>query len=163
MSNDREATDRLPRLDAERLLERAAALDLAHAETLRVALLRRSAVEAGIRPESFDAALRELRDGAASDSAAPERVPFLVRATLFGVPDRNAAMVYYWLCAVTMCVAPIYVAYVMRGRSGAVVLSVALLLWLLFGLWTTSLAVRWLDDRGLRALPPRGPRRIPGA
>jgi len=46
---------------AEQLLARAAELDLHHTGGAEIANLRAAAVEAGIRPEAFDAALAEMR------------------------------------------------------------------------------------------------------
>jgi hypothetical protein len=164
MDRDHALTDRVSGADAQRLLERAAELDAADVHDL--SRLRQSALEAGIRPEAFDSALAELRAPSAVSVASPTvtaaDVPWWVRTGMWGVPDRAAAMVFYWAFAAGLAAIPVYLFWArVHGRAATNVIP--LTLWLLFCVWSTSRTVRWMDERGIRTLPPRRARGAPGA
>ena len=132
---------------AKRLLARAAELDAARSSGLSPAQLREIAREAGIAPEAFDAALSEpaLRDTGGRPRAS---VPLWVRLCMFGVPDRGAALGYYWLLVAGLCACPLLALQGIRNVPtvlfGGAFLS--------FALWSTSRAIRWLDRHGWEQL-----------
>jgi hypothetical protein len=136
---------------AERILARAAALDSGRAERMPVQHLREAAAEAGISPDAIAAALREhARDATvASDGLT---VPAWVRMCTFGVPDRVAALRYYWIFVAGLCASPLLLRLESTpARSRLFALTAAAIC---FGaLWSTSRAVRWLDQHGWQRLP----------
>ena len=149
-SNDADA-HRLPDGAAERVLARAAELDAASTSGLSVAQLRSVALEAGIGPEAFEAALNAVRGELGSVNSAVSlptavggRVPTWVQLCLFGVPDRRSAMTFYWIFAGGLCAMPVL------AISGAQEASttIAGALFLMFAAWSTSRAVRWVDEHG---------------
>ena len=144
-----EDRDEVPVHDAraKRLLARAAELDAARAVGLSSAQLREIAREAGIAPEAFDAALSDpaLAEVSAEGHAS---VPFWVRLCMFGVPDRSAAMGYYWLFVAGLCACPLLALQGVRSVP-VVLLGGASLA---FALWSTSRAIRWLDRHGWEQL-----------
>lgn len=144
--------------NVRRLLARAAELDVSLGAQTSRERLRESAVEAGIGEEAFDAAWRELHGGSTSVSLATHPsstaallltehsetalAPWWVRTSLWGVPDRKAAIGYYWLfTAVGVLSAAASLTTLSPFFFGLSGLS-------LFGIWTTSQAVRWLDKHG---------------
>ena len=146
---------RIPSAAVERLLARAAELDAVDASAVSVDELRSAAVDAGIKSQAFDAALRELgRKPALGESGLPSTstsrpgrsaVPAWVRLCLLGVPDRRAAIVFYWVFAVAMCAGLLLpLTEVPLPRFAAFGLGA----FCFFGLWSTSSAVRWLDRHG---------------
>jgi hypothetical protein len=148
--------------DAERLLTRAAEIDASRASGSSIVELRDAALQAGISPEAFDAAVRGAsrdtsveRPGFAEAIHARPRPPFLVRLTMTGVPDRRAAAAYYWMFVAAMIAAPL-LAVAWPGRTpvrpvGSLVISA----FSFFSLWTTSYAMTWLDEHGWDALRKR--------
>jgi hypothetical protein len=150
--------ERLPAADAERVLARAAELDAARQAGLSLAQLRDVAGEAGIAPAAFEAALAEVRGAPGAGASGPGRgaapgrndapggpAPWWVRVGLFGVVDRRAAKVFYWLFAAALVAVPLLtLAFAPALRIAAVVLA----LWLLFALWSTSRAIHWADRHG---------------
>ena len=134
---------------AKRLLAQAAELDTARTFGLSAAQLRDVAQEAGIAPEAFDQALGEsgLTDGVLGGRRAS--VPLWVRLCMFGVPDRSAALGYYWLFVAGLCACPLLALLSIRNVPtvlfGGAFLS--------FALWSTSRAIRWLDRHGWEQLP----------
>jgi hypothetical protein len=146
----READDAVTLSDhaAGRLLARAAAIDAAGMQQL--SRLRESALEAGIGAPAFDAALGELR----GDRAPPAGIaPRWVRGCMIGVPDRRAAMIYYWVFAAGTCLGPLLALLPSRQHGGAVGLALFVTLWSAFALLSTWRAIRWLDRHGWDALP----------
>lgn len=155
MSQPDPVPQRVPAADAERLLARAATLDVQHrAGTVDVAALRHAAVAAGIDASAFDAALRE---GAPVPEAAAPTPPWLVRVTLLGVPDRRVAWGYYafftlvLFAAVTAAVFVRMLAPHRAAAYGPVLLSLAV--WAVFALWSTAKSIRWADAHGWDRLP----------
>jgi hypothetical protein len=142
----------LPAADAERLLARTAEMDAAGPPELSVDQLREIAAQAGISPDAFDAAVRDL-----AATPAPARVPLWVRACLVGVPDRRAAMTYCWSFAAALCSVPLLVVLAASWPAADRVLATPTLLlvagWSSFALWSTSRAVRWADRHGWDTLP----------
>jgi hypothetical protein len=140
---DRDA-ERLPVPAAERLLARAAELDaLAESGGVSISHLRRASAEAGIGTEAFDAALAEVPEAPAA------KVPLWVRVCMQGVPDRRAALAFYWFFLVGLCATPVAALTGFWARPVAVVWA----LFLSFALWSTSAAIRWLDRHGWDLLP----------
>ena len=135
---------------AERLLARAAELDARSRAAIPVGRLREAATEAGIAAAAFDAALSEL----ASDATATHRAPWWVRGGLFGVPDRRAAMVWYWVFPVMFVAGTVAITTLPArvGPNARLGLLGALAAWALFSMWSTSRAVRWADHPGWDAL-----------
>ena len=144
--------------DVRRLLTRAAELDATQgAQTSRVRL-KEAAIEAGIGEEAFDAAWRELHNQAtaltvpgdaqstgaiaATSAIGVEAAPWWVRTCLWGVPDRKAAIGYYWIFTAVGLIS----AVVGIGSSSPIAFMISGLS--LFSIWTTSQAVRWLDKYG---------------
>jgi hypothetical protein len=145
----------LPVSVVERVLSRAAQLDATYRDGTLVSQTRAAAVEAGIAAQAFDAALREVtaRDALAAGRSA---VPLWVRACLFGVVDRRAAMAFYWLfVAVTLLLAPAVAAALPARLGTGVRMGMPLLIsgFGLFSLWSTSRAIRWADRHGWENLP----------
>ena len=81
----------LPEHVAERVLARAAELDVEARGAVPLARLREAAAEARIGPPAFYAAHAE----AAGPAAPHGGVPWWVRVCLVGVVYRRGAMVYY--------------------------------------------------------------------
>ena len=136
---------------ADRILARAAALDSGREEMMPVQRLQAVAAEAGISPDAVAAALREHAREAttASDGLT---VPVWVRVCTFGVPDRAAALRYYWIFVAGLCASPLLLrmdgAFAHTQLLGITAAAVS------FGaLWSTSRAVRWLDQHGWQRLP----------
>jgi hypothetical protein len=155
--SDRADENPIADADVRRLLARAAELDATQGANSSRVRLREAAVEAGIGADAFDAAWRELHnDGAAltvpghaqSSGVNPatlavqsQAMPWWVKTSLWGVPDRKAAIGFYWIfTAVGLVSAVIAVS----GQPRAFALSGLSL----FSIWTTSQAVRWLDKHG---------------
>ena len=136
----------IPDDEARRLLKRAAELDSAQRGNLSVDQLRQAAREAGIRPDAFDSALA---------SSPATNAPWWVRHCLFGVPDRRAAMVYYWVFVAMLFVAPLLTLDMVPGLRISKLKALAILGFCMFALWSTSQAVRWLDEHGWDKLNPR--------
>lgn len=139
----------LPAADVGRVLARAAALDAARQGEVSVAQLREAAGEAGISSDALEAALRE--------PPASASAPLWVRVCLLGVPDRRAAMVFYWLFVGLMVLTPLAASVVQVWAPSTVAVAVvpillAVALWWFFALWSTSRAVRWADDHGWERL-----------
>jgi hypothetical protein len=79
--------------------------------------------------------------------------PWWVRVCMTGVPDRRAAMVYYWMFVGALCLSPamawgVIPPVVGDGRTSAF----AGIAFFSFALWSTSRAVRWLDEHGWSSL-----------
>jgi hypothetical protein len=135
--------------DARRLLTRAAELDVARASDVSIAQLRDIAREAGIAPAAFESALGE--PAFAAPSAGPRTaVPLWVRVCMFGVPDRAAAKAYYWLFVAGLCASPLLA---WQGTIGARPTALLAGAFLTFAAWSTSRAIRWLDENGWELLP----------
>ena len=172
MTHERDA-DVLPLPDdvARHLLARAAELDAAQITGLSIPQLREIASEAEIAPAAFESALSEARGlmarqayaggavptaltrpGAAPDSAR-SAVPRWVRLCLFGVPDRRAATGFYWLFVAVLCASPLLARSWLAGRGVlSIVASFSLLAFSVFAIWSTSRAIRWLDEHGWDSL-----------
>jgi hypothetical protein len=135
--------ERLSESAARRLIARAAELDATGESGVPIAQLRRVAAEAGIGREAFDAALAEGPDAPTVD------VPLWVRVCMTGVPDRRAALGFYWLFFAGLCAIPVAALTGFWSRPVSVVWAV----FLAFALWSTSAAIRWLDQHGWDALP----------
>lgn len=147
---------RVPTADAERLLARAAALDVQHrAGTVDVAALRQAALAAGIDEAAFEAASREVA-ASASDPAAPAP-PWIVRVTLLGVLNRQAAWGFYvfFMLALFATVVAAVSARVLAPQRAAPYAPTLLFLavWAVFALWSTAKAIRWADAHGWDRLP----------
>jgi hypothetical protein len=144
--------------DVRRLLTRAAELDTTRgAQTSRVRL-KEAAIEAGIGADAFDAAWRELHNDATAltvpgDAQSTEAIaatsaigvkaaPWWVRTCLWGVPDRKAAIGFYWIFLAVGLIS----AVVGIGSSSPIAFTISG--FSLFAIWTTSQAVRWLDKHG---------------
>ena len=69
---------RVPNDKARRILERAAQIDGQHADLTSIAALRHAASEAGIAPEAFEEAVRELDDALQASSPGPSRRRFVI-------------------------------------------------------------------------------------
>ena len=138
---------------ANRVLARAAELDIATAGAHSRGRLRESAAEAGISGDAFDTALHEHESLAATPLLGEAaRVPGWVRLCLFGVPDRAAALRYYWIFVAGLLATPLLARLGSTPASkGAIAVVFATCC---FGaLWSTSQAVRWLDRHGWQLLP----------
>lgn len=144
---------RLSEEAVERVLARAAELDAGAPGGIPVDELRRAALEAGIGPEAFAAALAEvsnaelLRSRASRSGVslpATARVPAWVRLCMPGVPDRRTAAGFYRLFTLGLCATPLLALTGSWTRPAAA----AWALFLTVALWTTSAAVRWLDRHG---------------
>jgi len=123
--------------EAARVLERAARLDASHRGDVSVAQLREAALESGITPEAFDAAVAK-------------RAPWWVRGCMFGVPDRRAAMGFYWLFVAGLCAVPLLV--LKNASAGGLARTAGIGAFLVFAAWSTSRTVRWLDAHGWNTL-----------
>lgn len=135
----------LPPKAAQRVLARAALLDAAPSGALSMSQLNEIAVQVGISKEAMIGALRE-------HEAMNNRAPGWVRLCLLGVPDRAAALRYYWIFAAGLCASPLLLLLgtdpVTRG-----VLALGFAAFCAGALWSTSRAVRWLDQHGWQRLP----------
>lgn len=150
-SEDREAAS-LSAQAAARLLARAAEFDTSASESTSVTQLRAAAAEAGIAPHAFDAALQSMTRGTSPREGAT--VPRWVRICLLGVVDRRVAMVFYWLFATVMMLAPVSAMALRATRGTEIGMGVLLLSgWSFFSLWSTSRAIRWADRHGWDRLP----------
>ncbi len=129
---------------ARHVLARAAELDAAGGE-VAVARLREAAREAGIAPAAVEAALAELQT-----TTPATRPPWWVRLCLFGVPDRRTALGFYWLFVAGICGSPLLTLAPGGdvGRLGAF----GAIGFCTFALWSTSRAIRWLDEHGWDSL-----------
>ena len=67
-----------------------------------------------------------------------------MRLCLTGVPDRRAAVAFYWLFVVAMCVMPVLALTGLWHRPVAVVCAP----FLAFATWSSGQAIRWLDRHG---------------
>ena len=113
--------------------------------------LQAIAAEAGISPDAVAAALQEhAREGTtASDGLV---VPVWVRVCTLGVPDRSAAIRYYWIFVACLCASPLLLR--MDSTFAHTQLLAITAAAVSFGaLWSTSRAVRWLDQHGWQRLP----------
>lgn len=138
---------------ANHVLARAAELDATPAGALSRRQLRESAAEAGISPEAFDTALQEHEFLASTPlTGKAGRVPDWVRICLFGVPDRAAALRYYWIFVAGLLASPLMSRF---GSTPAnkVTIAVGFAACCFGALWSTSQAVRWLDRHGWQLLP----------
>ncbi len=142
---------------ARRLLMRAAELDGAADSSLSLVQMRQIATEAGISSRSFDAALEDLTaltssgDSASSldEDSFVRRAPAWVRACMFGVPDRAAAMGYYWLFVAGIIAFPAHRLFI---GTEPIIATFAGMAFCTFALWSTSRAIRWLDQHGWDSL-----------
>jgi hypothetical protein len=134
---------------AHALLARAAELDVARPAAVTIGELRRAAAAAGIASRAFDAALAELhpREEAGDGRTPPRRAPLWVRLCLFGVPDRKAAMGFYWIFVAASLTVPLWVATRLQGPAGAMT-ALAFLAVFVFGICGTSKGVKWADAHG---------------
>ena len=141
----------VPLIAADRILARAAALDSGREEMMPVQRLQAAAAEAGISPDAVAAALREhARE--ATTAADGLTLPAWVRVCTFGVPDRAAALRYYWIFVASLCGSPLLLR--MDGTFAHPQLLAITAAVVSFGaLWSTSQAVRWLDQHGWQRLP----------
>ena len=130
---------------AQRVLTRAAALDVDPAGALSFSQLSAIAAEAGISSMAMEQALRE-------HTTAKEPVPTWVRACLLGVPDRVTALRFYWLFALGICVSPLAMRLHVTSLSGAF-LALGFAGFCAGALWSTSRAIGWLDRHGWNRLP----------
>lgn len=147
--------EEVPEAAVEPLLARAAELDAVRRSTVPIARLREVALEAGIQPEAFDAALGEAESHVARlspdetstrqvQSSAARKAPAWVRFCMFGVPDRRTAMVFYWVFGTALGASPFLTLWFDLDRLTAF----AVLGFSVFALWSTSRAIRWLDQHG---------------
>jgi hypothetical protein len=149
VSDDALNTRSLSDGDVRRLLARAAELDVARSSGVSATELRDIAREAGIAPEVFDEVLSERGIGEpVGDSDAT--VPLWVRICMFGVPDRAAAKAFYGLFIVGLCASPLLAWRSTTGARSTALLAAA---FLTFASWSTSRAIRWLDENGWELLP----------
>ncbi len=140
---------RLSDEEAHRLLARAAELDVGGASGLSVARLRQSAIDAGIAPAAFDAALRMEAVNRHLESRRKGSPPWWVRCCMFGVPDRRTATGIYWLFVAALCGSPFVVhPWAAAGPAAAAATALGAMSFPLFALWSTSRAIRWLDRHG---------------
>jgi hypothetical protein len=160
--NERPALPRrLATADAERVLARAASLDVQRqSETVDVAALRQAAVAAGIDPDAFDAALAEAAATPAEDARPPgPRPPWIVRISLLGVPNRWVAWGYYAFFTLALLGSVIAaLALPAFAPQRAAVYAPMLLfvaLWAMFALWSTNKAIQWADRHGWDRLHDR--------
>ncbi len=91
--------------DVRILLERASQIDASLQDARLMSELRESAVEAGIKPEAFDAAVREFYAKPEVAAIGSTKAPWWVRLRMTGVPDRSAAMKVFWLFLILMMIA----------------------------------------------------------
>ena len=139
----------LPPEVVKRLLVRAAALDSRMSGGLTLHEIRNVAAEAGIQASALEAALKELgEDFSLHDHEHRASVPWWVRLCMFSVPDRVAAMRFYWIFVAMILVSPLYLLLVPTAAAP----SVGLLLFGIFASWATSRAVQWLDRHGWELL-----------
>jgi hypothetical protein len=142
----------LPTEVADRILARAAELDAAPAGALSVARLREIAAEAGISSEALAAALHENATvGSARTTVEEPSVPGWVRLCLFGVPDRVAALRYYWIFVAGLLGSPLLATLYSTPITGGVI-AAGFATFCAGALWSTSRAVRWLDRHGWQRL-----------
>ena len=149
MTDHSEATRLVSADTADRVLMRAATLDAAPSGGLSVTRLREVAAEAGISSEALETALEE-ESGVARGAAEP--IPSWVRVCLFGVPDRAAALRFYWIFVAGMIASPLLLrlpAMPLIGES----LAIGVATFCFGALWSTSRAVRWADRHGWQQLP----------
>jgi hypothetical protein len=138
----------LPTEAADRVLARAAELDAGPAGALSVDRLREIASEAGISSEALAAALHENATvGSARTTVEEPPVPGWVRLCLFGVPDRAAALRYYWIFLAGMFASPLLTRFYPTPMTGSVI-AAGFATFFFGALWSTSRAVRWLDRHG---------------
>ena len=121
--------------EARRLLARAVALDGATRGDVSVAQLRQAALEAGVQPEAFEAALRK-------------QPPWWVRTCMWGVPDRHAAKGFYWVFVAGLLVTGVGVLNVIPGFAIGPAAGLAATVFFGFASWSTSRAIQWLDKHG---------------
>jgi hypothetical protein len=105
---------------------------------IRVEALRRVAVDAGIEPATVDAAFqRAMR-------VKHTKPPIWLRVGMFGVPDRAAAMGYYWIFVIGLiAVVPAVKLHWLPQSAGIFAAC-----WMVFSLWSTNACIRWLDQYG---------------
>jgi hypothetical protein len=156
MSEAHSGNRRLTTAEAEHVLTRAAVLDARQSgQSIEVAALRHAATAAGIAAAAFDAALSELP--AVTPAQDAPAVPWIVRVTLLGVPNRAVAWGYYAFFTAALLasfVAVIAVAVQMpRAAATYALAACGLAIWALFALWSTSKAIRWADTHGWARLP----------
>jgi len=104
--------------------------------------LRRVALEAGIDPHEFETTLRRA---AGVRHAQP---PAWVRIGMLGVPDRAAAMGFYWMFIVALVA--LIPAVKLQGLPESAGIFAAV--WLVFSSVSTTACVRWLDKHGWQSL-----------
>ena len=135
---------------ADQILARAAALDSTRKEMMPMQRLQAIAAEAGISPEALAAALREhARE--ATTAADGLTVPVWVRVCTFGVPDRAAALRYYWIFVAGLFASPLLLL-MHRTLAHTQLLALTATAVSFGALWSTSAAVRWLDHHGWQRL-----------
>jgi len=111
-----------------------------------LASLRRLAADAGIDGAAFDAAFQRAGD------SIRVRPPRWVRLCMLGVPDRQAAKGFYWLFVLgLLAVLPAVKFHWVSDGKGIFAIC-----WLVFSLWSTSAAIRWLDRHGWETEGSRG-------
>jgi hypothetical protein len=64
---------------------------------------------------------------------------------MFGVPDRSAAMVYYWFFVLAASALPMLPLATPLVSQGLALVGSA---YSVFALWSTARAIRWLDREG---------------
>jgi hypothetical protein len=151
MNDDREEGSHLSLDDAQRLLNRAAELERGASVSLQH--VREVAAETGIQSGALNAALREWQEDrrTTGDSTRP---PWWVRVTLLGVPDRPAALVYYWLFLAGIILLPLSTFFTTRIPF---VLALGLTAILVMAVYTTSAAIKWFDAHGWPRHRPSAP------
>ena len=127
--------------DAAQVIARATMLDARHADGMSLPRLREIAHEVGIHP---DAVLEALDEHASQRETV---VPMWVRLCTMGVPDRAAAVGFYWLFIAGIVAAPLHLVLVHSRFLGAT-LFLAMVALCFSASWSTSAAIRWLDRHG---------------
>ena len=147
MDDRNEGERRLPPQAVAKVLERAAALDAAISSfgALTSDQLRDVALEAGISASAVAEALRE-------QSRDDEPAPAWVRFCLWSVPDRAAALRFYWIFVGGILLSPLLMGF---GDTAVtrILLSGGFTAFCVGALWSTSRAVRWMDRNGWHRLP----------
>ena len=119
-----------------------------------VAELRRAAMEAGRGAPAFDAALRE---GVGPTRATTPPPPWIVRATMIGVPNRAVAWGVYGFFLLVLLASAAGAVADKPGMSSPIQLERSLALVVaslsVFALWSTAKAIRWTDRHGWDRLP----------
>ena len=76
-------------------------------------------------------------------------VPFWVRFCLFATPNRTAASIYYWIFVVGLIAFPVFAQSTAFYRADwRPYITCAGMAFFGFAAWSTSAAMRWLDQHG---------------